>query len=72
MGGRDGHAARAREAHARAQRGGRARAAPPQVEHLGTARLGLRGGKGGFELEDLAEMDLSEAMPLLLKQSSRP
>ena len=40
---------------------------PPQDMHLGTTRLFLRGGKGDF-LEDLAEMDLSEAMPLLLKK----
>ena len=39
----------------------------PQDMHLGTTRLFLRGGKGDF-LEDLAAMDLSEAMPLLLKK----
>ena len=35
--------------------------------HLGTTRLFMRGGKGDF-LEDLAEMDLAEAMPLLIKK----
>ena len=37
---------------------------PPEDMHLGTTRLFLRGGKGAF-LEDLADMDVETAMPLL-------
>ena len=37
----------------------------PSDLHLGTTRLFLRGGKGAF-LEDLGEMDVQQAMPILL------
>ena len=37
---------------------------PPEDMHLGTTRLFLRGGKGAF-LEDLGDMDVATAMPLL-------